>query len=578
MRMTRLVAKTQRQAPVDAEAISHRLLVRAGYIRRLSSGVYAYLPLGLRVLRKVEAIIRQEFDNAGAQEVLLPALQPVEIWEETNRSATMDDVLMRLEVRGGKFVLGPTHEEAVIAAVSPDLASYRDLPATVYQIQTKFRDEARPRFGLLRTREFVMADAYSFDESKEAMRESYRNIFDAYCRIFDRIGVEYYPVEADSGSIGGDVNHEFMVPAAIGEDHFASCSNCGYRANIEAAVRSSNFSGGGQGEVGRSYEVETGQAKSIDEVVDLLKSKGIEVRASETIKTMALKSKDSKLTLALVPGDRVLKVPHGYAPLSGEEFAQYPFLTLGSIGPISMGDRGVHVIADHSIVSNLGYVVGGNAEGIHILDAVLGRDFSVDDFDNLVVVTQGDSCPRCEAPMDLRRSVEAGHTFQLGLTYPQKIRSARFSGEDGSETMYFMGCYGIGVSRFPAVVAEVSNDDAGLIWPISIAPFAVHLVAINFSGNEEVKAAAEQIYGELSKLGIEVILDDRDVGAGVKLKDADLMGMPIHVVVGPKTIANGLIEIKLRSAGSSRSVPLNLAIDSISETVVELIGNSALSA
>ena len=573
MRMTRLVAKTLREAPSDAEAISHQLLVRAGYIRRVASGIYSYLPLGLRVLRKIENIIRQEFDNVGAQEILLPAVQPLELWEETNRSTTMDDVLMRLEVRGGKFVLGPTHEEAVIATVSHDLASYRDLPATVYQIQTKFRDEARPRYGLLRTREFIMADAYSFDVSKETMRASYDKMFEAYCRAFDRIGVEYHPVEADAGRIGGDVNHEFMVPAAIGEDYFARCLNCGYKANIEAAKRFSNFSNQGFEGSRLMSEIFTGPTSTVEAAIKEIEKLHPEITAADMIKAIVLLDEKGALVLALVPGDRKVRIPPGMKALDNTAFASYSFLHLGYVGPMEMQERGVRVLADHSIGGSKYWTTGGNRPDYHVLDVVLDRDFTVDEYLDLVVVEDGDLCPKCQNSMNLVRSVEAGHTFQLGLTYPEKIASARFSADDGVESMYYMGCYGIGVSRLPAVVAEVSNDAAGLVWPVSVAPYQVHIVSISYGKNPEVSQSSDLIYESLLAAGIEVLLDDRDLGPGVKLNDADLIGVPLQLVVGPKGLARGVIDLKVRASGEKSEMPVSEVVDIVRANLAALLAS-----
>ncbi len=350
MRMTRLALKTQREAPEDAEAVSHQLLVRAGYIRRLASGVYSYLPLGLRVLAKLNQIVREEFDAAGAQELLLPALHPVELWEQTGRLQTMSDVLMTVDAKGGTFVLGPTHEEAVIATISPDIESYRDLPVTVYQIQTKFRDEARPRYGLMRTREFIMADAYSFDSSASGMKASYKSMYQAYLNIFDRCGLPYVPVEADSGAIGGDVNHEFMVPSPIGEDYFAQCPTCGYAANIEAAKRGEAIRKPSDAPTQEMKIHSTPGSTTISEVEGALGSQGIDVDSSALLKSLAFKDANDDVILILVPGNREVKVPAGLAPLTDDDFESNSFLFKGYIGPMGMSDQGVRVLADYSIL------------------------------------------------------------------------------------------------------------------------------------------------------------------------------------------------------------------------------------
>ena len=556
MLMSKLVVKTLREAPADAEAISHQLLVRAGYIRRLASGIYSFLPLGLRVLRKVEAIVREEFDAVGAQELFLPALHPVEIWQETNRINTMDDVLMKVEVRGGDFVLGPTHEEAVIATVSPDLASYRDLPATVYQIQTKFRAEARPRFGLLRTREFIMADAYSFDADKEGMRTTYKTLFDAYCAIFDRIGVDYFPVEADAGSIGGDVNHEFMVPAAIGEDHFAYCKACGYAANIEAAVRGERNFAPTEG-APPVRKVETPNSATIKAVVDYLNAHGFVASAETSLKSMIAVDGQGAYHLLLVPGDRKVRIPTGMRAAAASDFEANPNLHLGYIGPVGMRDIGVTIWVDRSVNEEFGYCTGANEVGFHLINVVLGRDYIADHVADLVEVVDGDPCPRCDGDIELVRSVEAGHTFQLGLTYSNKIKTARFSGEDGSEAPYFMGCYGIGISRIPAVVAEVSHDANGLIWPLELSPFEVVVVALGYGSNDLVTDAADRIYDQLIDEDVDALLDDRNLAAGVKLKDADLIGITYQVVVGARGVAEGNVEVKDRQSGEATVVAIS---------------------
>lgn len=547
--MTRLALKTQREAPADAEAVSHQLLIRAGYIRRLASGVYSFLPLGIRVLAKLNQIVREELDAAGAQELLLPALHPVELWEQTGRLRTMSDVLMTVEVKGGSFVLGPTHEEAVIATVSPDLESYRDLPVTVYQIQTKFRDEARPRFGLMRTREFIMADAYSFDMSAEAMKISYGRMYQAYLNIFDRCDLPYIPVEADSGAIGGDVNHEFMVSSPIGEDHFAQCPKCGYAANIEAAKR-------GEGVRNRSdvpaekMEVHaTPGASSIKDVVNAFRSAGFEIDSSALLKSLAFKDENDDVTLILVPGDRDVRVPSGLIPLSDDDFESNSFLFKGFIGPMGMTDQGVKVLADFSVAERASWFSGANLEGHHVSNAVLDRDFAVDQVGSFAVVAEGDPCPNCGEMLSLVRSVEVGHTFQLGLSYSNKIPYATFKAEDGTDQKYWMGCYGIGMSRLPAAIAEHFHDSDGLRWPRSVAPYQVELVTITPGRAPEAVAFADDIYRQLWEMGVEVLYDDRDLAPGVKFADADLIGIPTIAIIGQRGIANGVIEVKDRFSG-----------------------------
>ncbi len=554
MRMTRLALKTQREAPADAEAVSHQLLVRAGYIRRMASGVYSFLPLGLRVLTKLNQIVREEFDAAGAQELLLPALHPVEIWEQTGRLATMADVLMTVDAKGGTFVLGPTHEEAVIATVSPDLESYRDLPVTVYQIQTKFRDEARPRYGLMRTREFIMADAYSFDVSQEGMKESYNSMYQAFVKIFDRCGLPYVPVEADSGAIGGDVNHEFMVPSAIGEDHFAQCVECGYAANIEAAKRGGSRQPADTSGIAAMEIHATPGASSVRDVVSFLGAKGLDIVDAALMKSLAFKDANGDVVMILVPGNREVRVPAGLIPLTDADFESNSFLFKGFIGPMGMRDQGVRLLADYSITERSSWFAGANLEGHHVSNAVLDRDFTVDEIGSFVVVADGDPCPNCGRALSLVRSAEAGHTFQLGLAYSSKIPYATFKAEDGSDQKYWMGCYGIGMSRLPAAIAENFHDENGLRWPRSVAPYQVEILTITPGRAPELVAFADSVYEELSSRGVEVLYDDRDVAAGVKFADADLIGVPVIVTIGQRGLANGVIEVKDRLSGERSEV------------------------
>lgn len=569
MRMTRLAIKTQREAPADAEAISHQLLVRAGYIRRVASGVYSFLPLGLRVLAKLNRIVREEFDSAGAQEVLLPALHPAELWEQTGRLSTMTDILMAVEAKGGSFVLGPTHEEVVIATISPDLESYRDLPVTVYQIQTKFRDEARPRFGLMRTREFIMADAYSFDISAATMKESYDKMYRSYLRIFDRYQLPYVPVEADSGAIGGDVNHEFMVPSPIGEDHFAQCRTCGYAANIEAARRGSAKEVSVDGPV---FDIEfhaTPGASSTKDVTKSFRAQGIDIDESAILKTLVFKDAEDEITIIVVPGNRVVRVPAGLMPLNNDDFETNSFLFKGFVGPVGMSDQGVKVLADYSVLEHPEWFAGANLEGHHVSHAVCGRDFEVDEFGSYVVVENDDPCPKCGNPLTLTRSVEAGHTFQLGVTYSNKIPTATFKTEDGADEKFWMGCYGIGISRLPAVIAEHFHDEAGLRWPRAVAPYQIEILTITPARSPEAASFADSVYEELKQRNVEVLYDDRDLAPGVKFADADLIGIPVIVTIGQRGLSNGIVEVKDRLSGERTEIQVSDLVDHLSSLVCE---------
>ena len=567
MRMSQLLVRTLREAPADAEVASHQLLVRAGYIRRLASGVYTFLPLGLRVLQRVEQVIRQELDGAGCQELLLPALHPIELWEQSGRAALFgNDALpaMTVDVRGGTFVLGPTHEEVVTVTVGAEVDSYRQLPLTVYQIQVKFRDEARPRFGLLRTRELIMADAYSFDVDKEAMQVSYRKVFDAYLRIFGRLDLDVVPVEAVSGAIGGDVNHEFMVPSVVGEDHFVSCPSCGYAANVEAAVRAIPEPHAADGEpepAGPMVEHHTPGRPGITDVVEYFSDQG--VTAADFLKSMAVFDDEGRPTLLVVPGDREARLPGGWRLFDDADFEAYPALVKGYIGPIGQQEHGVRVVADLGVGRNGRWIVGANRKDHHLTGVVLDRDFTVDHWGSFAQVVAGDGCARCGVAVELVRSVEGAHTFQLGHQYSEVMPGSNFVAEDGGEAIFSMGCYGMGVSRLLAVVAEEHHDDRGLAWPPEAAPFQVHLCALGAGRAPEVAEVADRIYGQLTGAGVEVLYDDRDVSPGVKFADADLMGMPVRLVVGAKGLARGMVEWRSRISGEERELAADAPVEDL---------------
>ncbi len=557
MLMSKLLLRTLRDAPGDAEAISHQLLVRAGYIRRHASGIYTYLPLGWRLLRNVERVVREEMDAAGAQEMLMPILQSTEVWEQTGRLKTMEDILFRLEGKGGELVLGPTHEEVVTATVGAEVDSYRDLPLNVYQIQFKYRDEARPRFGLMRGREFIMKDAYSFDASPAGMQAAYATMYAAYERVFERCGLSVTPVEAESGAIGGEVNHEFMVTSPIGEDHFVRCPNGDYAANTEAAVAGERRYEGDAPEE-ELIEHHTPDSPSIELLVQHFTAAGRPVDAESTLKCVALLEEETgRPVIVLVPGDREARPPKGTRPFEQADFDAHPELIKGYIGPMGLQKLGIRVLADRTVGAPRTWVTGANRADHHVSGATLGRDFEVDTFGSFAMVTAGDPCPRCGEPVELVRSVEAGHTFQLGLTYSTKIDGATFLAEDSTEQPFWMGCYGIGISRLPAVVAEQHHDDAGLIWPDELAPFAVHLLSLGAGRNPDVAATADRIYAELTSAGLSVLYDDRDQSPGVKFADADLLGMPTQLLVGAKGLAKGTVERKRRRTGERDDLPLD---------------------
>jgi prolyl-tRNA synthetase len=570
MRMSRLFLRTLREAPADAEVASAQLLIRGGFIRRLASGVYSFLPLGLRVLQNIESVIRQELDAAGGQEVLLPALHPIELWEQSGRAAMFGTEAlpaMVVEGRGGTFVLGPTHEEVATVTVGAEVDSYRQLPLTLYQIQVKFRDEARPRFGLLRTRELIMADAYSFDADKEAMQSSYAAVFEAYLRIFGRLDLEVFPVEARSGAIGGDVNHEFMVPSVVGEDHFVQCTACGYAANTEAAERKVDAdSSSDPGAVTSGPDApplvdhHTPDRPGIEPVVAFFAAAGgvpgqeREVTSADLMKSLAVVDDEGRPILLLVPGDREARLPAGWRLFEDDDFAAHPSLIKGYIGPMGQQEHGIRVVADLGIARGGTWMTGANHRDHHVSGLTLGRDFTVDEWGSFVEVATGDLCPRCGEPVGLVRSVEAAHTFQLGLRYSEVIPGSTFVAEDGSEGRFSMGCYGMGVSRLLAVVAEEHHDDKGLVWPQEVAPYQVALLALGAGRSPEVAAAADELYAGLVAAGVEVLYDDRDASPGVKFKDADLLGLPVRLVVGAKGLARGVVEWRSRATGEDREL------------------------
>jgi prolyl-tRNA synthetase len=559
MRMTSLFLRTLRDDPADAEVDSHRLLVRAGYIRRVSAGIYAWLPLGYRVLRRIEQIVREEMDAAGAQEVWLPITQPLELWQRSGRDAAYGPELFRLQDRKETgFCLSPTAEEVVTSIVAQDYGSYRDLPVNLYQINWKYRDELRPRFGLLRGREFLMKDAYSFDADLDGLQKSYDAMFDAYSRIFTRCGFVFRSVEADSGEIGGDTSREFMAVAAIGEDDFVWCENCDYAANIEAARRGEGAAPDDLADVPPMEEVHTPDLPGIAGV-----AKFMGVEPSAMLKCIAFET-DGKLGLALVPGDREvneLALRKALAPkpmrlFGDDDFAAHPELPKGYIGP-HYRDAAV-VVADPAVRAGAAWVTGSNRVDHHVRNAVLGRDFHVDIWSDIAAVAPGDPCPRCGHALRVDRGIEVGHVFQLGTKYSERL-DARYTDANGEQHPMVMGCYGIGVSRIVAAVAEGNHDEHGLAWPSNLAPYDVHLIAVPGKGDaaEGVRTEADRIYDRLAAMGIDVLYDDRDVSPGVKFADADLVGVPVQLVVGAKGVGRGVVERKVRATGARDELPLH---------------------
>lgn len=564
MRMSSLFLRTLRDDPADAEVDSHRLLVRAGYIRRIAAGIYSWLPLGYRVLRKAEQIVREEMDRAGAQEILMPIAQPLELWQKTGRDQAYGDMMFRLTDRKDTgYCLSPTAEEVVTSIVAQEYGSYRDLPVNLYQINWKYRDELRPRFGLLRGREFLMKDAYSFDLDLDGLKKSYQAMYDAYSRVFTRCGFTFRAVEAQSGEMGGSESREFMAVAAIGEDDFVWCKNCDYAANVEAARRGhdalhTSVPAVDGSAVPAMEEVSTPNLPGITGVSEFL---GVEPAAM--LKCIAFVLDTGEAGLALVPGDRDVNeyaLAAAVAPkkahlFEDDDFAKHPELVRGYIGPHSPGVS--VVVADPSVRAETGWVTGANTRDHHVRNALLGRDFTVDIWADLVTIVSGDACPKCGHELSVDRGIEVGHVFQLGTKYTEAL-DATYIDEHGENHPMVMGCYGIGVSRIVAAVAEENHDDNGLAWPAALAPYDVHLIVVPGRGDAAagVIAEAERVYTELQERGIDVLFDDRDASPGVKFADADLVGVPVQIVVGAKGVARGVVERKVRATGERDELPL----------------------
>ena len=549
MRLSKQYAPTLKEDPADAEIASHRLLVRAGMIRKVAGGVYTFLPLGMRVLTKIENIVREEMNAIGAHEILMPALQPGELWHESGRWNDYGPELMRMEDRHGRgFCLGPTHEELVTSIVRSELRSYRQLPMTLYQIQTKFRDEIRPRFGLLRSREFIMKDAYSFHSSQESLQKTYDDMYDAYGRICERCGLDYRPVVADGGQIGGSVTCEFHALAEAGEDELVYCPDCDYAANNEAGVCHAHAT---EYDATECKKIETPGVATIESLARFL---GIE--ESATVKAMVGKDSEGKVVALFIPGDHELneikasRVVEGFELLNDEELVAAG-LHKGSIGPKNL-PAGIKVIGDVNLKNIERWVVGANEDGFHFVGAKHGVDFQVDEWADLSLVKPGDSCPKCGAALQGARGIEVSQVFQLGDKY-SKTMGAVYSDENGVDQNFLMGCYGVGVSRTLAAIVEQHNDEDGIIWPMSVAPAHVCVIPLTV-GDEEVFPVAERIAKELADQGLEVVLDDRDERAGVKFADADLIGWPVQVVVGKRGVKEGVVEVKRRGESEKTKV------------------------
>jgi prolyl-tRNA synthetase len=560
MRWSKALIPTHKEDPSDAETTSHKLMLRSGCIRKLTSGVYNYLPLGRRALLKVEQIVREEMDAIGCQEILMPVLGPSELWRETGRWDVYGKELWRVRDRNGReFALGPTHEEVVTDIVRNEVRSYRELPFTVYQIQTKFRDELRPRFGIVRSREFLMKDAYSFHRDDESLDETYRDICDAYTRIFERCSLTFRPVEAATGAIGGSHSHEFMVLSDTGESEIIVCE-CGYAATDERAEGAVNPPPCDEAP-GEMERVETPEMRTIEQVSEFL---GID--PGRLVKTIIYEA-DGRPVAALVRGDREISEAKLSMALGADLIVPAPAdviekLTgapVGFAGPVGL--EGIDVIADHTVEPLVNVVVGGNAQDVHLKNVNPGRDFKVTAFHDIVLVRKGDRCARCGAELDSFRGIEVSQAFKLGTKYSLSM-NATYLDEDGVAKPFIMGCYGLGVSRTVAAIIEQHNDKDGIAWPLSVAPFAVEILVVSMKSTE-CTTLADRLYTDLKGAGVDVLYDDRDDSAGVKFKDADLVGMPLRVTIGARGLKSGVVEARIRKTGEVTEIPVDDAVQGI---------------
>ncbi len=568
MRYSELFLPTVREIPADAEIVSHQLMIRAGMIRKLTSGIYTYLPLGYRVIQKLEKIVREEMNRAGAQEVYMPMVQPRELWEESGRWNHYGKELLRFKDRNEReCCLGPTHEEVITDLVRNEIKTYRQLPKNIYQIQTKYRDEIRPRFGVMRCREFGMKDAYSFDADEAGVDISYKKMFDAYTKIFQRCGLRFRAVEADTGSIGGSFSHEFMVMADTGEDALVFCGNCDYAANLEKAEIAMPERRQISGKEFQPLEnVHTPNMKSIEEVSTFLS-----VLPKDVVKTM-IYSADGIPIAVLVSGDadvNEIKVKN-YLNCDILEMADDAMIyevtgaPRGFAGAIGIKAR---IIADYSLVNMTNFVMGANKEDYHVKNVNIGRDVSVDSFADLRIAKDTDLCPRCNGNLLFARGIEVGHVFKLGTKY-SKAMKATYLDKSGKEKYMVMGCYGIGIGRTVAASIEQNHDVHGIIWPITIAPYQVIITPVNVN-DESIRNIAEKLYESLLEKGVDVIIDDRDERAGVKFNDADLIGIPLRITIGKKALSEGKIEVKIRKSGEVIILETDEAVDFIIKYISE---------
>jgi prolyl-tRNA synthetase len=565
MRYSKTLLPTLKETPAEAEIVSHRLMLRAGCIRKLTAGIYTYMPFGLAAIRKVENIVREEMNLAGAQELLMPMVQPADLWRETGRYEKYGPELLRFHDRHDReSCLGPTHEEVITDIARKELHSYRNLPINLYQIQTKFRDEIRPRFGLMRGREFIMKDAYSFDVDDEAAGISYMKMYEAYKRIFTRCGLSFRAVQADSGAIGGSFSHEFMVLAKTGEDTIVVCKECEYAANMEKAVVKLVQSGQPEA-LGDMEKIETPGQRKVDTVCEFL---GIEPR--QLVKTMVFKA-DGKMVAVLVRADREveevkLKNLLGAADVEmadEQEVFDATGVPTGYLGPVGIT---VRMVADQEVAALQNFYAGANEKNYHLKNVNLGRDFQVEAVGDLRQITTSDPCPECGGQLETTEGIEVGHVFKLGTGYSESMQ-ATFQDKDGQAKHFVMGCYGIGVSRIVAAAIEQNHDDKGIVFPVPLAPYTVIIVNLGID-DEIINTAAEKLYADLQAAGLEVLLDDRDERPGFKFKDADLLGIPYRVTVGKTFTKNGTLEIKNRKDGTLEELTPEETVKRLQTTIL----------
>lgn len=564
MRFSKSFIKTLKETPKEAETASHKLLLRASMIKKLTSGVYTYLPLGYKALKKVENIVREEMDRAGAQEILMPVLQPAELWKESGRWEVMGPLMMKLQDRNKRdFVLGPTHEEVITDLIRNEISSYKSLPLNLYQIQTKFRDEIRPRFGLMRGREFVMKDAYSFHTSQESLDEEFLNMRDAYSRIFSRCGLKFRPVEADSGAIGGSGSQEFHVLAESGEDEIIYCDSCEYAANVETAT--SKVEPAPVEELKAAELIDTPNVSKIDDIVNYLN-----IPYSKTVKAMMYRDMGTdQVYMVLIRGDyevnetKLRNVINAVdvTLLTDEELEKHGLIK-GFIGPYGIELKDIKIIADEEVTKINNHTAGGNRLDTHYINVNYGRDYTADIVADVKTVKPGETCPRCGGKLHSARGIEVGHIFKLGTKYSQAL-NATYLDDKGESKVMIMGCYGIGVSRTLASAIEQNNDEFGIIWPSALAPYVVDVIPANIKNEDQVKVA-EEIYNALLTDGIDSMIDDRDERPGFKFKDADLIGFPFKVVSGKKA-GEGIVELKIRRTGETLEVSKDEVVAKVRE-------------